>query len=90
MTKKKIYCNYYRDYYNVRNKGDNMQAYRYIVNVDEKGKLETLEVPELSKSRVEVIIVPLKSDDETDFLMSSQSSIGFWENDIDDQVWNNA
>ncbi len=67
-----------------------MQAYRYIVNVDEKGKLETLEVPELSKSRVEVIIVPLKSDDETDFLMSSQSSIGFWENDIDDQVWNNA
>jgi len=66
-----------------------MQAYRYIVNVDEKGKLETLEVPELSKSRVEVIIVPLKNDD-TDLLSASQSSIGFWENDIDDQVWNNV
>jgi len=67
-----------------------MQAYRYILNIDENGKLETLEVPELKKSRVEVIIVPLTMDEETDFLKVSESSIGFWENDVDDQVWNNA
>lgn len=66
-----------------------MQAYRYILNVDEKGKLEALEVPELSKSRVEVIIVPLK-DDESHLVAASQSSTDFWENETDDQVWNNA
>jgi len=66
-----------------------MQAYRYILNIDEKGKLESLEVPELSKSRVEVIIVPL-NDDESHLLSASQSSTDFWENETDDQVWNNA
>jgi virulence-associated protein VagC len=68
-----------------------MQAYRYIVNVDEKGKLGALEVPvELRRSKVEVIIVPLKNDEDIDLLSASQSSMNFWENEIDDQVWNNV
>lgn len=67
-----------------------MQAYRYILNIDEQGKLETLEVPELKKSRVEVIIVPLPGDYESDLLTVSESSTEFWYNETDDQVWNNA
>ncbi len=67
-----------------------MQAYRYIAEIDEKGKLEVLDIPELSKTRVEVIIVPLKNDEEIDLLTASHSSTGFWDNDIDDQVWNNV
>lgn len=67
-----------------------MQAYRYIAEIDEKGKLEVLDIPELSKTRVEVIIVPLKNDEEFDLLTASRSSTGFWDNDIDDQVWNNV
>lgn len=71
-------------------KRGNMQAYRYIAEIDEKGKLEVLDIPELSKTRVEVIIVPLKNDEEIDLLTASRSSTGFWDNDIDDQVWNNV
>ncbi len=71
-------------------KRGNMQAYRYIAEIDEKGKLEVLDIPELSKTRVEVIIVPLKNDEEIDLLTASHSSTGFWDNDIDDQVWNNV
>ena len=67
-----------------------MQAYRYIAEIDEKGKLEVLDIPELSKTRVEVIIVPLKNDEVIDLLTASHSSTGFWDNDIDDQVWNNV
>ena len=70
--------------------GRNMQAYRYILNVDDKGKLDTIEIPELRKSKVEVIIVPLNSDNEADLLNASQSSMEFWDNEADDQVWNNA
>jgi hypothetical protein len=66
-----------------------MQAYRYILDVDEKGKLEALEVPELSRTRVEVIIVPL-NEDELHLLSASQSSTDFWDNETDDQVWNNV
>ena len=71
-------------------KRGNMQAYRYIAEIDEKGKLEVLDIPELSKTRVEVIIVPLKNYEEIDLLTASHSSTGFWDNDIDDQVWNNV
>jgi len=55
-----------------------MQAYRYIVNVDEIGKLGALEIPvELRRGKVEVIIVPLKSDEDIDLIYASQSSMNF-------------
>ena len=32
----------------------------------------------------------IKDDDFSDMLIASQSSTGFWDNSIDDEVWNSA
>ena len=31
-----------------------------------------------------------KSDEFDDFLFASESSLAFWDNEIDDEVWNNV
>lgn len=66
-----------------------MEAYRYILDVDDKGRLENVELPEFSKSKVEVIILPLNNDSEIDLVKASKSSMNFWDNKVDDETWNN-
>ncbi len=40
--------------------------------------------------RVEVIVLPLEKLDTADLLSAAESSLGFWDNEIDDRVWNNV
>jgi hypothetical protein len=66
-----------------------MEAYKYIVNVNKKGKITIPTIPEIKSSKVEIIILPLQTDDYSDLINASKSSIEFW-NNSDDEVWNNV
>ncbi|SNX53688.1 DUF2281 domain-containing protein [Thermoanaerobacterium sp. RBIITD] len=54
-------------------------------------------IDEISESQMREVIdfilfLKNKQDNQEfkDLLSSSESSIGFWENDVDDEVWNNV
>ncbi|MBI5471149.1 MAG: DUF2281 domain-containing protein [Ignavibacteriae bacterium] len=65
------------------------QALKYYTSVKEGGKIEIDSVPLEAGTKLEVIV--LKSEDQFDDLVkASETSLEFWDNDIDDQVWNNA
>ena len=42
----------------------------------------------LKGRRAEIIILPLEEEDVGDLLMASESRLDFWDNPIDDEVWN--
>ena len=64
-------------------------AFKYELEVQEGSKVE-LNVP-LSKGKwVAVFVVEEPKDDFSDLLLAAQSSLDFWDNPIDDEVWNNA
>lgn len=48
-----------------------------------------LEVPFAVGERVRVIVLPA-ADELHDLMHASQSSLQFWDNPQDDEVWNNA
>ncbi len=64
-----------------------MQAYKYVTKILENGKIELPKLPLEKGMEVEVIILP---HDEDDLLRASESSLNFWHNDIDDEVWNSV
>ncbi len=66
-----------------------MKAYKYYFKIKEDGKLE-IEAPVKKGERVEVIILPLKQNDTDDLLSAAESSLDFWDNEIDDRIWNNV
>lgn len=68
-----------------------MQAVRYKMEVDANGKIELPSLDIQEGTFVEVIV--LLPDVESDFaplLAASQMTTDFWDNPIDDQVWNNV
>ena len=64
-------------------------AFRYELEVQEDGKVE-LNVPLFKGVWVAVFVVEEPEDDFSDLLLAAQSSLDFWDNPIDDEVWNNA
>ena len=66
-----------------------MEALKFYVNIGENGKIDLPELGKLKGRRAEVIILPLEESFE-DLLLASQSSLGFWDNPVDDEIWNNA
>ncbi len=64
-------------------------ALKYDVEVQEHGRVE-LYVPLSSGARVVVFVIPEPDDVFDDFLAASESSLGFWDNPLDDEDWNNA
>ncbi len=54
----------------------------------EDGKLEISSLPIKKGQVVEVIVLPLEKD-TVDFLSAAESSLDFWDNEIDDRIWNN-
>ena len=66
-----------------------MEALKFYVKIGEDGKIDLPELGKLKGRRAEIIILPLKENFE-DLLIASQSSLGFWDNPIDDEIWNNA
>ncbi len=65
-----------------------MEAYKYIVDVDEQGQITIPNIPKIKSSNVEIIILPLQSEDYADLINASESSIEFWNNPAD-EVWKN-
>jgi hypothetical protein len=64
-------------------------AFKYKLEVQEGGKLE-LNVPLPKGKWVAVFVVEEPEDDFSDLVAAAQSSLDFWDNPIDDEVWNNA
>ena len=65
-----------------------MKAFKYHSVVKEKGVIELPEIPLPKGARVEVIILP--EEESSEMIKASESSLDFWENPIDNSVWNNA
>ena len=68
-----------------------MQAIRYVAEINEDGGLT---IPRLSLRQgtsVEVIVLVQDTPCEThDLRSASESSLSFWDNEVDDRVWKNA
>ena len=63
-------------------------ALKYDAEVQENGKLE-LTVPFSPGVHVAVFVVE-KADEFADLTAAAQTSLGFWDNPMDDEDWNNA
>ena len=66
-----------------------MKAMKIFSKVEENGKIKIPKLPFRKGSRVEIIILerPEKFDD---LLLASEEGLAFWDNAIDDRIWNNA
>jgi hypothetical protein len=64
-------------------------ALKYEVEVQEQGLVQ-LHVPFASGARVVVFVIPESEDTFDDLVAASESSLGFWDNPLDDEDWNNA
>jgi hypothetical protein len=62
-------------------------ALKYDVEVQERGKVE-LTVPFSAGARIAVFVVE-ESDDFSDLVVASESSLGFWDNPYDEE-WDSA
>ncbi|TAN42579.1 MAG: hypothetical protein EPN22_12495 [Nitrospirae bacterium] len=65
-----------------------MLAYKYHSVVKDNGLIELHEIPLPKGLKVEVIILP--EEECSEMLQAAESSLAFWDNPIDDAVWNNA
>jgi len=65
-----------------------MKALKFYVKIGEEGRIELPELGELKGRRAEIIILPLEEKNIKDLLLASESSLDFWDNPIDDEVWN--
>jgi hypothetical protein len=66
-------------------------AIKYEVEVREHGRVE-LQVPFSAGARIVVFVIqeiPV-ADPLDDLLAAAESSLGFWDNPLDDEDWNDA
>ena len=66
-----------------------MKALRIHTTVDKKGRLRMPRLRLRKGAEVEVIILELEAG-EDDLVKAAESSLSFWNNRIDDEVWNDA
>jgi len=66
-----------------------MRALRIIKTVEPDGMIRLQALPFRHGQTVEIIVLPA-GDEMADLALASESSLGFWENDTDDRVWNDA
>jgi hypothetical protein len=67
-----------------------MDALKFCVKIKEGGRIELPELGRLKGRRAEIIVVPLDEEENGDLLAASESSLDFWDNPIDDAVWNDV
>ena len=65
-----------------------MHALKYHSVVQENGTIKLSAVPLPKGSRVEVIILP--EEESFEMMQAAESSLKFWDNPVDDAIWNNA
>ncbi len=66
-----------------------MHAIRVIRQVQTAGSILLESLPFQEGQTIEIILLPVE-DNLDDLARLSESGMGFWENDVDDQVWNNG
>jgi hypothetical protein len=64
-------------------------AYKFDTAIGPDGKLE-LNVPIPPGTRVEVLVLTAETDEFADLAHAASSSTEFWDNPLDDEIWNNA
>jgi hypothetical protein len=67
-----------------------MQALKYLTKVDRRGRIVLCEVPLKKGAPVEVIVLQREEGVEDDLLRAAETSLRFWDNPVDDEVWNDA
>ncbi len=66
-----------------------MKALRHYTQVAPDGTVKLPKLPFKRGTLVEVIVLPMQ-EQYREFLQAAESSLGFWDNSIDDETWNNA
>lgn len=66
-----------------------MRATKVRATVRRDGRLSMPRLPLRRGTEVEVIILEQASD-EDELLQAAESSVSFWDNAVDDEVWNDA
>jgi hypothetical protein len=70
---------------------EEMEALKFYAKISEEGRIELPELWKLKGRRAEIIILPLVEEEEfEDLLMASERGLDFWDNSIDDEIWNDA
>ena len=67
-----------------------LQALKYHTKVKRGGIIELKNVPLKVGTTLEIIVLESNGDTLTDLVTASQTSLEFWNNEIDDRVWNDA
>ncbi len=65
-----------------------MNAYKYHSVVNEDGTIKLPKLPFPNGAKVEVIILP--EDESIEMIHAAESSFQFWDNPVDDTIWNDA
>src|SRR5205823_12068385 len=63
-------------------------AWKFDAEVGEQGRV-TVQTPLPPRARVEVIVLQ-PADEFADLAAAAGSSLGFWDNPLDDEDWNDA
>lgn len=66
-----------------------MKTYRHRGVVEKDGQIKLPKLPLKEGTLVEVIIFPLE-DEMPELVHAAESGLDFWDNPIDDEVWNDA
>ena len=66
-----------------------MNALRLKAQVQKDGRVRLPQLPLRPGTTVEVIILEQEAEAD-DLLRAAESSLSFWDNPVDDEVWNDA
>ena len=64
-------------------------ALKYEAEVNDDGRIE-VQVPFSPGARVTVFVIEQATDGPDDLVVAAASSLGFWDNSLDDERWNEA
>jgi len=66
-----------------------MEALRMFLNVQDDGRVDLPPLHQFRGKKIEVVILESEEMDDS-LLKASESSLKFWDNEIDDKVWNDV
>jgi hypothetical protein len=66
-----------------------MKAFRYATEVDSRGRIQLPRLRLTRGAKVEVIILE-HEENSADLLKAAETTLAFWEDPIDDEIWNAA